>query len=301
MLSISKTSIGSADYYLNLAREDYYVNGGEPPGQWHGKGAERMGLAGQVQAEHFRNLFAGFSPSGKVAFVQNAGQRSGHHKRVPGWDLTFSVPKSVSVCWALASADERRAIERAFEESVRTALSMMEGFAGFSRRGAGGRTRDKVGFCYAMFQHGTSRAQDPQLHYHVVCFNVGVREDMTTGALWTKALYEFKKAVGHLQRCELASLLRRDLHWPVKQVESWFEVDGVNPDLIERFSTRRKEVLAQVQGDGRLQRGGSGRGGPVDPAGKGARAEGTAVSPMARSRQGVWLDGEGCLPVDGRH
>jgi conjugative relaxase-like TrwC/TraI family protein len=250
MLSISKTSIGSADYYLNLAREDYYVNGGEPPGQWHGKGAERMGLVGQVQAEHFRNLFAGFSPSGKVAFVQNAGQRSGYHKRVPGWDLTFSVPKSVSVCWALASADERRAIERAFEESVRTALSMMEGFAGFSRRGVGGRTRDKVGFCYAMFQHGTSRAQDPQLHYHVVCFNVGVREDMTTGALWTNALYEFKMAVGHLQRCELASLLRRDLHWPVKQVESWFEVDGVNPDLIERFSTRRKEVLAQCKAMG---------------------------------------------------
>jgi conjugative relaxase-like TrwC/TraI family protein len=250
MLSILKTSIGSADYYLNLAREDYYVNGGEPPGQWHGKGAELMGLTGQVQAEHFRNLFAGFSPSGKVAFVQNAGQRSGYHKRVPGWDLTFSVPKSVSVCWALASADERRAIERAFEESVRTALSMMEGFAGYSRRGVGGRIREKVGFCYAMFQHGTSRAQDPQLHCHVVCFNVGVREDMTTGALWTKALYEFKKTVGHLQRCELASLLRRDLQLPVKQVESWFEVEGVNLDLIDRFSTRRKEVLARCKAMG---------------------------------------------------
>jgi conjugative relaxase-like TrwC/TraI family protein len=250
MLSILKTSIGSADYYLNLAREDYYLNGGEPPGQWHGKGAELMGLVGQVQAEHFQNLFAGFSPSGKVAFVQNAGQRSGYHKRVPGWDLTFSVPKSVSVCWALASADERRAIERAFEESVRTALSMMEGFAGYSRRGVGGRIREKVGFCYAMFQHGTSRAQDPQLHYHVVCFNVGIREDRTTGALWTKALYEFKKAVGHLQRCELATLLRRDLQWPIEQVESWFEVKGVSPELIDRFSTRRKEVLARCEAVG---------------------------------------------------
>ena len=250
MLSILKTSIGSADYYLNLAREDYYLNGGEPPGQWHGKGAELMGLVGQVQAEHFQNLFAGFSPSGKVAFVQNAGQRSGYHKRVPGWDLTFSVPKSVSVCWALASADERRAIERAFEESVRTALSMMEEFAGYSRRGVGGRIREKVGFFYAMFQHGTSRAQDPQLHYHVVCFNVGIRDDRTTGALWTNALYEFKKTVGHLQRCELASLLRRDLQWPIEQVESWFEVKGVSPELIDRFSTRRKEVLARCEAVG---------------------------------------------------
>jgi SAM-dependent methyltransferase len=80
--------------------------------------------------------------------------------------------------------------------------------------------------------------------------NVGVREDMTTGALWTNALYEFKKTVGHLQRCELASLLRRDLQWPVKQVESWFEVEGVKPELIDRFSTRRKEVLAQCKAMG---------------------------------------------------
>ena len=49
-------------------------------------------------------------------------------------------------------------IERAFEESVRTALSMMEEFAGYSWRGVGGRIREKVGFYFAMFQLGTGRA-----------------------------------------------------------------------------------------------------------------------------------------------
>ena len=77
----------------------------------------------------------------------------------------------------------------------------------------------------------------------MVCFNVGIRDDRTTGTLWTNALYESKRTVGHLQRYELASLLRRDLQWPIEQVKSWFEVKSVSPELIDRFSTRRKEVL----------------------------------------------------------
>ena len=36
MLTISNaaTSRSSAGYYLHLAREDYYLKGGEPPGDW---------------------------------------------------------------------------------------------------------------------------------------------------------------------------------------------------------------------------------------------------------------------------
>ena len=45
MLSMSKISTSNgADYYLNLAREDYYLNGGEPPGRWFGESVEHFGL-----------------------------------------------------------------------------------------------------------------------------------------------------------------------------------------------------------------------------------------------------------------
>ena len=48
MLSIGAMGSGREEYYLNLAREDYYVAGGEPPGRWLGQGAEALGLMGMV-------------------------------------------------------------------------------------------------------------------------------------------------------------------------------------------------------------------------------------------------------------
>ena len=244
MLSIRKVSIKSANYYMELAREDYYLSGGEPPGQWHGEGAASLGLEGAVTSAQFENLFQGFSPDGKTALVQNAGQKGGYHERVPGWDLTFSPPKSVSVCWAMATDDVRRAIERAQDQAVRTALTFMEDFAGFTRRGPGGKICEKATFCYALFEHGTSRAQEPQLHHHVICLNLAIRSDGTTGAVRSQALYDFRMAVGYIHSCELAFLLKRDVHLPIKKVDRWFEIDGVSPEVIDRYSTRRKEVVA---------------------------------------------------------
>ncbi|MEO1718295.1 MAG: relaxase domain-containing protein, partial [Planctomycetota bacterium] len=41
-------SSGQQSYYTQLAREDYYLEGGEPPGQWRGQGAEALSLFGEV-------------------------------------------------------------------------------------------------------------------------------------------------------------------------------------------------------------------------------------------------------------
>lgn len=95
MLSISDPLKGAAagNYYLDLARDDYYVNAGEAPGRWFGTGAALLGLSGEIKGKQFRNLLAGCSPDGKQALVQNARNPD----RQSGWDLTLSAPKSVSV------------------------------------------------------------------------------------------------------------------------------------------------------------------------------------------------------------
>lgn len=59
MLSIKKISVGGEEYYLNLAAEDYYLHGGEPPGIWMGTGATEFGLSDKVDPEHLRSLFRG--------------------------------------------------------------------------------------------------------------------------------------------------------------------------------------------------------------------------------------------------
>ena len=72
MFSIQKMATGSGGYYLDLAREDYYLKGGEPLGYWLGEGAAKLGLDGNVKEEQLRELFAGLSPDGKgVWMVQN--------------------------------------------------------------------------------------------------------------------------------------------------------------------------------------------------------------------------------------
>src|SRR4051812_48458673 len=104
MLSIGKLAAGQEGYYLALAAgvEDYYTGHGEPPGRWAGRAAPRVALEGQVAGDDLRAVFEGVTPSGAV--LGRAG------RRVPGFDLTFSAPKSVSVVYALGDGDVAGAV-----------------------------------------------------------------------------------------------------------------------------------------------------------------------------------------------
>ena len=117
MLSISKSfkGAGGAEYFLNLAKEDYFLRGKEPPGFWLGHGAGALDLSGKVEGDAFRNLLRGFSRDRSRRLVHNAGSP----KRRAGWDLTWSVPKSVSVAWSQASPEVSAAIEAALRAAVR--------------------------------------------------------------------------------------------------------------------------------------------------------------------------------------
>ena len=52
-----KSAAAAKAYYAEgLKREDYYSEGQEVVGKWHGKAAELLGLSGKVQQEHFAAL-----------------------------------------------------------------------------------------------------------------------------------------------------------------------------------------------------------------------------------------------------
>ena len=247
MLSIHKLSLSRAEYYLELACEDYYLKGGEPPGQFAGKGAERLKIVGRVQDEVFRRLYHGFSPDGKVALVQNAGQTRGYHQRCPAFDLTFSDPKDVSVFWSQAPEEVRQRLEQLRRQVLRKVLAIVENMAGQTRRGPGGRIREQAGLLFAIFEHGTSRAAEPNGHFHVIAFNLSFREDGTTGAIRSNLLFEYKMALGALYRCELATAFQREFRLELERVNSWFQIKGASPVLRDVFSTRRKDIIEYCQ------------------------------------------------------
>ena len=248
MLSISPPmkGAGQGDYYLELAQEDYYTKGGEPPGQWYGQGSEALGVDGQVGEKELRNLLEGYSKDGGAKLVQNAGEEN----RQSGWDLTFSAPKSVSTLWAVSDDETRKAIQGAQEKAVHAALDYIQDEAGITRRGKGGETIEDAKLTFATFEHGTSRAQDPQLHTHVLALNIGVREDGTTGTIRSKDIFEQKMSAGAIYRAELSHQLEQSLGLNAERDKSFFQLSGVPKDLQDEFSKRRKEIEESLEKSG---------------------------------------------------
>lgn len=244
VLSIAAMGSGQGRYYLSLAREDYYLEGGERPGYWWGSGADRLGLTGTVKPDDLRALLAGFLPSGQ-ALVQNAGAEN----RQPGWDLTVSPPKPFSVLWSQADGDRRRALETAHQSAVHAALTYVQETLAYSRIGKAGTGRVQSGLLLACFEHSTNREQDPQLHTHCLLLNIAVRPDGTTGTVLSKPFYQHKKTIGAIYRAELGFQLQK-LGYFVVQDNGKFLITGVPQKLAEHFSKRRAAIEARLAARG---------------------------------------------------
>jgi len=245
MLSLSKiSSAAGCDYYLELAREDYYLNGGEPQGRWYGEALSHFGIQENdvVEAKTLKTLFAGYHPVTSEKLVQNPGSP----KRTRGWDMTFSMPKTVSTLWSQTTPENRQTIQRINADAVKEALRYAQEVAGYTRRGKGGAEIHQAQLLFAIFEHGTSRALDPNLHSHAILQNIGVRSDGTTGTLYTQALYDHKMAIGAVYRLAAAHGLRTQLGVHVRVEKDVYEVEGVDPRVCEFFSTRSKEIRATM-------------------------------------------------------
>src|SRR5512135_1419549 len=115
MLSIGIVNAKGGRYYTELARADYYVAGGESPGEWHANAASAaFGLHGTVEKQDIERLFDGYHPETGRALAQNHGKPD----RRAAIDLCLSAPKDVSAAWAVSDDPERRCIERAFARAV---------------------------------------------------------------------------------------------------------------------------------------------------------------------------------------
>ena len=240
MLSIA--AIHDLDYYSSLAEEDYYQAGGEPPGQWLSSAG--LELDGQVQNKDYQRIFSGFDPRSGEKLVQNAG----FVKRRPGWDFCFSAPKSVSVVWSQADQDTQKAIQQAQQKAVKAALQHLEKQA-VARRGKGGAEREQAKLIAASYEHSTSRAQDPQLHTHMLVANVCQRPDGTFGSLETRKMYEHKMAAGAIYRAELAAEMQK-MGFAVERESDSFRICGSPKELEKEFSKRREEIEKSLEESG---------------------------------------------------
>ena len=181
--------------------------------------ADLFGLedGGRVDSGEFHRLYHGFAPDGSDKLTRNAGSE----RRSPGLDMTFSADKSISALWAIADPGLRGEIEQAHNDAARVALEeTVFRHCGWTRiRNADERIEVlPADIAAAMFQHGTSRDNDPQLHTHCVIFNAArTQEDGKWRALHQHPVYGWAKAAGAVYRNALAWNLHRRLGLPVPQ------------------------------------------------------------------------------------
>lgn len=246
MLSIGRLGAsGGADYYLEKVAnnvDDYYLGRGEAPGRWIGAASKRLGLVGEVQAEVLRNLLAGNSPEGQNLGVQiQPGRR-------PGYDLTFSAPKGISLLWAFGSGDVRDAVTSAHDRAVGAVLDHLSKEACYARRGHGGaQLIEGSGFVGAAFRHRSSRAGDPQLHTHVVVPNLVRGIDGRWSAPDGRHLFAWKMTAGTLYRSALrAELAPLGLAWELRR-NGLSELRDIPAAILRAFSKRRADIEAAME------------------------------------------------------
>jgi conjugative relaxase-like TrwC/TraI family protein len=233
--------IKSIGYYQDLATEDYYVKGGEPPGVWAGIGATELKLQGIIEDKNFANVMAGYSPNKKFALCQNPGE-----KHRPGWDLTFNAPKSVSVLWARADEQTKTLLQEAQKQAVLSALRLLEDNAAFTRRGSAGSEFETVeGLVAGLFEHSTSRTQDPHLHTHMLIANIAPRSDFTWGTIESRILMLWQKAASSIYRASLAEGLR-NLGYRIEKDKVAFRVVGIPDSICKHFSKRSELIKTEL-------------------------------------------------------
>jgi conjugative relaxase-like TrwC/TraI family protein len=264
MLTISKPlSAGQAQTYhkeeFANAQENYYSEDDRIRGEWHGKLATEWGLQGEVREEHFGRLAHGQHPlTGEQLvrhqtareYVNGRGETVSTMEHRAAWDATFSAPKSVSLT-ALVGGDDR--VRQAHRESVKVALGEMEKYV--QARIGGNHPAETTGKWVATsFEHDSARPVNgyaaPQLHTHVVFFNLTETHKGESRALQPRELYRSQQYATAIYRSELALRLKGQGYDIQRGKSGQPEIKGYTREYLDASSPRSQQIQAYLDQQG---------------------------------------------------
>lgn len=236
----------------------YYTHPGTPPGRWMGSAVPSLGLTVGEEAtrEQAERLFSRFAhpltgtPLGVPPRQLHEARAQESPEQVSGFDLTFSIPKSVSVIWGVADPETQAAIMSAHHDAVTRALTWFEAAVASTRSGRAGVAAASVRGVIAIgYDHFETRDGDPHLHTHVALAN-RVRRDFDGKWLTLdgRPVYRSTVAMSELHENALLDLLHERLGMAFverarpdarSRRSVVADVAAFPPDLIDRFSSRR--------------------------------------------------------------
>jgi|GEM_PF-1295090 len=232
-------------FFSGLMHGDYYAEGQERVGQWWGKGAELLGLRGDVKTRDFCRLVDNQHPATRERLtLRNDLDRRG------GYDLTFCPCKSLSIV-ALLNRDDRliEAVQTAAMETLSVAEELVQTRV---RKNGAVHSRFTNNLAAAVFPHLTARPEagqlpDPFVHLHAYLINatLDVEENVWKAIepLQIKSNAPYLEAVFH---STLAGLVMR-LGYEIEVKGKFWEIKGVPRDLVELLSKRDAQINAEAE------------------------------------------------------
>ncbi|HEV2693393.1 MAG TPA: MobF family relaxase [Verrucomicrobiae bacterium] len=243
-----KSAAAAKQYYAEgLKREDYYSEGQEIVGKWHGKAAAKLGLTGDVGRDEFAALVENLHPkTGKQLTPRN------NEDRIVGYDLNFHAPKSLSVLYALTGDKE---LLKAFRRAVADTMEGIEGQTATRVRKSGAAENRTTGnLIWSEFVHFTARPVGgiPDPHLHVHCFAHNATFDAVEGR-WKAAKFREIKREAPYSEAVFHSRLTAELTglgYGIERTKNAWEIKGIPASVIAKFSRRTAEIerLAHEKG-----------------------------------------------------
>ncbi|WP_277972930.1 conjugative transfer relaxase/helicase TraI [Pantoea agglomerans] len=250
MLTVSSVAGGGAGYYMS--KDNYYFLG-NMESRWMGELAVSLGLEGQVQAQDFEQALAGQFPGG-IDLSRMSGGKNTHR---PGYDLTLSAPKSISVL-GVVMGDSR--ILDAHQRAVSVAMGEIERLASTRIMTEGVSETVLTGkLLAAAFNHDTSRELDPQLHTHLIILNLTehngewktLSSDRAGKTGFIENVYALQVALGKIYRNELRQIVEEmGFRTVATGKNDLWEIEGVP---VEIFSQRSQQIREAVGDDASLK------------------------------------------------
>lgn len=233
------------DYFTrHMATSDYYVRDAvEFAGEWHGLGAQILGLSGTVDKESYFKLCDNINPeTGEQLTARTKAER-----RVL-YDFTFDAPKSVTLAYELGG-DE--CIMDAFRGAVKDTMGDMES-AIMARVRTQGRQEDRpsANMIWGEYIHRTTRpvdgVPDPQLHCHAVAFNATFdpQEERWKAAQFSSIVRDrgYYQDTFHNRFAERL----RELGYGIERDGKSFRLAGIDREITDKFSRRTAVIEAEA-------------------------------------------------------
>jgi conjugative relaxase-like TrwC/TraI family protein len=239
---------GAVEYFReHMAVGDYLTEEGKAEMTWVGLGSQRLGLTGRCQLSHFENLCHGSHPlTGDKLQVRDKGAA----RRVCFFGQ-ISPPKDVSLLH-LVGGDER--IAGWWNDAVAETLQEIEAVTATRVRRSGGNTDRTTGnMVAAIVTHDASRSLDPQLHTHVCVMNLTYDpKEERWKSVQPSAFFRHQ---GYFREVCYNKLAGRMISggYALDSIRTLgFNIRGVPATLRDRFSKRRRAILARAQELGSL-------------------------------------------------